>query len=369
MATMTEEQTVSPSLMMQEHYEPVSIPPFDPAIHLDFTPPTKRHSFTSLNLPKPATAPDTCFTEPFQLFSDEGVRMIRRDLLRKEVLDKHLRAWERAPGYIGGAEETMKWITSMWHHPTVTQYVSEAFGLPLKLLGRRGEVGYVNVQLGPEGRAGIYKLGEVPSPPLSSPEVTQEMQDDASMVDSWHKDSTQIVIVVMLSDCSTMVGGETAIRPSHPNPGPILKARGAKAGSAVMMQGCHTPHAALRSWNSPERISMVTSYGFVDPDLDDSGSSLRSISPGDHDWEGVRGHFLEWKLARLREKVSRMEETVKERRKLEGTEHMSREELEGWVREQVSFLKQMSWELCERYPKYLYKDVPEGALREYLSDV
>lgn len=31
--------------------------------------------------------------------------MIRRDLLRKEVLDKHLRAWERAPGYIGGAEE------------------------------------------------------------------------------------------------------------------------------------------------------------------------------------------------------------------------------------------------------------------------
>lgn len=105
MATTTETQTISPSTLTTEQYEPVLMPPFDPAIHLDFTPPTKRHSFTSLNLPKPATAPDMCFTEPFQLFSKEGIRMIRRDLLRKEVLDKHLRAWERAPGYIGGAEE------------------------------------------------------------------------------------------------------------------------------------------------------------------------------------------------------------------------------------------------------------------------
>ncbi|KAF8852752.1 hypothetical protein BDZ45DRAFT_707265 [Acephala macrosclerotiorum] len=342
------------------------MPPFDPAIHLDFTPPTKRHSFTSLNLPKPATAPDMCFTEPFQLFSKEGIRMIRRDLLRKEVLDKHLRAWERAPGYIGGAEETAKWITSMWYHPTVTACISEAFGLPLKILGRKGEVGYVNVQLSPEGRAGVYKLGEVPSLPLSSASFLPESQDDASMIDSWHKDSTQIVVVVMLSDCSTMAGGETAIRTGT---GEVLKARGTKAGSAVVMQGCHTPHAALRSWNSMERISMVTSYGFADAERDDSGTSLRSISPKNHDIEGTRGHFLEWKLERLRERVGKMEDDVKGKRAKGGSGDVSKEEIESWVREQITFLKQMSWELSERYPKYLYKDVPEGALREYLSDI
>jgi hypothetical protein len=104
MATITEPQQTSISLSA-EQYETVSMPPFDPTVHLDFAPPTERHSFTSLNLPRPAATPDMCFTEPFQLFSDEGVRIIRRDLLRKEVLDKHLRAWERAPGYIGGAEE------------------------------------------------------------------------------------------------------------------------------------------------------------------------------------------------------------------------------------------------------------------------
>lgn len=52
-----------------------------------------------------------CVTEPFQLFSDEGIRMIRRDLLRKEVLDKHLTAWERAPCTIAGAEEVRHCIS------------------------------------------------------------------------------------------------------------------------------------------------------------------------------------------------------------------------------------------------------------------
>lgn len=254
----------------------------------------------------------------------------------------------------------------MWYHPTVTACISEAFGLPLKILGRKGEVGYVNVQLSPEGRAGVYKLGEVPSLPLSSASFLPESQDDASMIDSWHKDSTQIVVVVMLSDCSTMAGGETAIRTGT---GEVLKARGTKAGSAVVMQGCHTPHAALRSWNSMERISMVTSYGFADAERDDSGTSLRSISPKNHDIEGTRGHFLEWKLERLRERVGKMEDDVKGKRAKGGSGDVSKEEIESWVREQITFLKQMSWELSERYPKYLYKDVPEGALREYLSDI
>jgi hypothetical protein len=81
------------------------MPPFDPVIHLAFEPPSARHSFTELGLPRPTNTPDMCFTEPFQLFSEEGVRMIRRDLLRKEVLDKHLSAWDRAPCYVGGQEE------------------------------------------------------------------------------------------------------------------------------------------------------------------------------------------------------------------------------------------------------------------------
>lgn len=89
----------------QENGIPFTMPPFDPAIHLAFEPPTARHSFTELGLKIPHNTPDMCFTEPFQLFSEEGVRMIRRDLLRKEVLDEHLKSWDRAPAYIGGHED------------------------------------------------------------------------------------------------------------------------------------------------------------------------------------------------------------------------------------------------------------------------
>lgn len=80
------------------------MPQFDPAIHLAFEPPTKRHSFSEYGLSKPDSCPDVSFTEPFPLFSEEGVRMLRRELLQKKVLDKHLRSWDRAPCYIGAIE-------------------------------------------------------------------------------------------------------------------------------------------------------------------------------------------------------------------------------------------------------------------------
>jgi hypothetical protein len=251
----------------------------------------------------------------------------------------------------------------MWHHPAVTECISQAFGLPLKILGRRGEVGYVNVQLGPDGVEGVYRLQETPSAPLEAI-ATPSTPSSGPMTDSWHRDSTQIVVVVMLSNTSTMTGGETAIRTGT---GEIITMRGKRAGSAVLMQGCHTPHAALRADNMRERISMVTSYSFVDPNLDDSGTSLRSISHGYHDMKSVQEHFLLHKLEKMRERIDKAIEEVKSHQGKE--ESLKREVIEPWVEEQITFLKQTSWELFERYPKYLYKDVPEGMLRDYLPNV
>ena len=61
---------------------------------------------------------------------------------------------------------------------------------------------------------------------------------------------------MMLSDTSTMDGGETAIRMGN---GQIIKARGANPGGAVLMQGGNLEHSALRASNCAERVSMVTS--------------------------------------------------------------------------------------------------------------
>lgn len=141
----------------------------------------------------------------------------------------------------------------MWYHPAVTESISQAFGFPLKILGRKGEVGYVNVQLGPEGKDGVYKLQETPSAPFEAI-TTPAAPLSGPMTDSWHRDSTQVVVVVMLSDTSTMMGGETAIKTGS---GEVLKARGGRAGTAVVMQGGNTLHAALRAENMRERIRYV----------------------------------------------------------------------------------------------------------------
>lgn len=73
------------------------------------------------------------------------------------------------------------------------------------------------------------------------------------------------------------------------------------------------------------------------------------------------------KLAKMKERIEQAIEDVKRK---QGTEEsLKREEVEPWVKEQITFLKETSWELYERYPDFLYKDVPDGTLKEYLSDV
>ncbi|KAK9482024.1 hypothetical protein V1527DRAFT_455433 [Lipomyces starkeyi] len=347
------------------------IPSFDPAIHLAFEPPSKRYSFTELGLPKPQNAPDICFTEPFQLFSEEGVRMIRRELFRKEFLDKYMRSWSRAPCYIGGHANHEKIIGGEVYKAGVVSpsytAINEAFGAALKPLPREADVGYVNVQLGVDGLPGVYKYTEEPSKPLPPSEAAVNIaksEFDNIPVDAWHKDMTPVVCVLMLSDTSTMEGGETAIKKGD---GSIIKARGAKIGGAVVMQGGRTEHAALRATNCLERVSMVTSYFFADPDADDSCTTLRSVDPVNDDKPTLWNVYLEYKLMRLRNRIDTALGKL-DKRKKQG-EMPTREEVEPWIKERVTFLKMTSFELFERVPNYLLKDVPDDVLRDYLSDV
>ncbi|KAK9319611.1 hypothetical protein V1517DRAFT_37072 [Lipomyces orientalis] len=346
------------------------IPNFDPAIHLAFEPPSKRYSFTELGLPRPQNAPNVCFTEPFQLFSEEGVRMIRRELFRKEFLDKYMRSWSRAPCYISGHanhENEATFIKQAWHHPATQAAINEAFGAALKPLPREQDLGYVNVQLGNEGLPGVYKYTEEPTKPLSPSEAAANISKseyDNIPVDSWHKDMVPVVCVLMLSDTSTMEGGETAIKKGD---GSIIKARGAKIGGAVLMQGGRTEHAALRATNCPERVSMVTSYCFADPDADDSCTTLRSVDPVNDDKPTLWNVYLEYKLKRLRDRIDTALEKLDKRR--QQGEIPTRTEIEPWIREQVTFLKMTSFEMFERVPNYLLQEVPDDVLRNYLSDV
>lgn len=236
-----------------------------------------------------------------------------------------------------------------------------AAGFGLRLLKREADLGLVNIQLGPEGIPGVYKLTETPSPPLPQGEVHKSNYDDIP-IDAWHKDQVPVVCVVMLSDTSGMKGGETAIRTGD---GSIIKVKSPTIGGAVIMQGGCTEHAALRAVNVPERISMVSSYAFADPNLDDQYTSLRSVDLGNDDLSMFCNLFLQEKLIRLRGRVDTVLEALIEKEK--NGETIERQEFERWVKEQTKFLRHSAWEMYERIPNYLGKDVPEDVIQEYLK--
>ncbi|KAF7195061.1 hypothetical protein HII31_03529 [Pseudocercospora fuligena] len=348
------------------HSDSIKDPPliFDPVLHLAFTPPKARYSFTELGLAKPHNAPDTCYTEPFQLFSEECIRLMRRELFQKEFLDKWMRTWDRAPCYIGGFSaddcEDADFIKQAWYHPATQAAINQAFGTALKPVRRHCDVGYVNVQLGPDGRDGVYKYTEFPSPPKTESE--EKSLWDEVPIDAWHKDQVPVVCVMMLSDTSSMDGGETAVRLGN---GKVVKARGAGLGGAVLMQSGTLEHAAMRASNCAERLSMVTSFSFADPDLDDSRLTLKTADYVNEDMAALRLAHLDYKLNRLRDRVELALHRANKARKERA--EPDRGEIDAWVKEQILFLKQMSWELFEREPNYVGKEVPDDVFRAYLS--
>ncbi|KAJ4250245.1 hypothetical protein NW762_012060 [Fusarium torreyae] len=336
------------------------VPDFDPAIHLAFQPPTQRHTFQDLGLPTPHNTPDLCYTEPFPLFSEEGVRILRREMLSKGMLDKYLRSWDRAPAYMAGHEKTAKFTLQAWQHPATQAALDKAAGFGLRLLRREADLGLVNIQLGPEGIAGVYNLTETPSPPLPQGSMQKSNYDDVP-VDSWHRDQVPVVCVVMLSDTRGMEGGETAIRCGD---GSIAKVKSPTMGGAVIMQGGCTEHAALRAVNVPERISMVSSYAFADPNLDDQYTSLRSVDIKNDHLPLFCNLFLQEKLIRLRGRVDTVLSALIEKEK--NGETIERIEFERWVMEQTKFLRHSAWEMYERVPHHLGKDMPEDVFQKYL---
>lgn len=220
--------------------------------------------------------------------------------------------------------------------------------------------------LGKEGLAGVYKMNEHPAAPLPPSRLSEieKSQYDDIPIDAWHKDMVPVVCVLMLSDTSTMEGGETAIKTGD---GSIIKARGANLGGCCLMQGGYTEHSALRATNAAERVSMVTSYCFAEPDADDCCTTLKSCDPVNDDMSMLLNIFMEYKLARLRD---RCQSAIDKLHQSKGDgKLLTKDDVEPWVKEQITFLKHSAWELCERIPNYRHKDMPEGALRVYLSDV
>lgn len=97
-------------------------------------------------------------------------------------------------------------IYDAWHNPEVLAKLSQVAGLDL-VTAIDYEIANINISINDETEE-IYHV--------------EKPNDDVSAF-AWHFDSFPFVCVMMLSDCTGMVGGETALKTSS---GEIMKVRG-----------------------------------------------------------------------------------------------------------------------------------------------
>ncbi|EXJ79430.1 hypothetical protein A1O3_08932 [Capronia epimyces CBS 606.96] len=285
---------------------------FDPSIHLCFQPPKSIITLKELLLSEENAISPVAITEPFPLFTLEGVKQMRADLFRKEVVERHGNRTKPHCYKMRGYSKDTPFVDSVWRSPEVLQACSTAAGVDLEVVFDY-EIGHVNVQVDAL-EDGMSLADALPPtlPPRQSTSaavvaetLTVDQSEELTSVGLWHTDSYPWVCVCMLSDPSNMVGGETGLRKGD---GSIVKVRGPEVGWAVMMQGGCVEHIALKAMGTGERVTMVTSFRAQDPHLKDVsnlGNVKRSSSWGPlfQQWSVYRLEVLEKRARFLKEHI------------------------------------------------------------------
>ncbi|KAG5422200.1 hypothetical protein I9W82_001295 [Candida metapsilosis] len=282
-------------------------PKFDPLVHLQYYADattgrdkfnsTRRLTMEQLGLSKPQLQISPIgVSDPFPLFTTEAIDIMRSELLAKENFMKYARYCHSSTsgmdcvvrGYVKENNGTIncEFIHDAWTHPATMELVSRMAGVDLEIV-IDFEIAHANISMktSEEADAEVAKHEEtrkeelpadanIPSPSSSG--------DDIRAVVGWHHDSYPFVCVLMLSDTTNMIGGETSLRMgkkgSSSSSQEIAVVAGPKQGSACVLQGRLIEHIAPAPQGLSERITMVTSYRAKDPRLPDT-SILATVKP------------------------------------------------------------------------------------------
>jgi hypothetical protein len=308
---------------------------FESSKHLRYERPSTTITLSDLRLDFPKASSQTAITSPFPLLTEDGVRELRADIFRPELVGKY-GSWKYPGVYrIRGYGPAAPFAYAMWRSPEMLKACSDAAGVDLEIV-MDYEIGQLNVQL-PKGTNLDDPITENLPPPVppsaeeEEPPEQEEGQDLEGLVSAWHHDSYPWVCVLMLSDPTTMSGGETALRKGD---GGIVKMRQPGMGYAVMMQGSLVSHAALRTLGSGERVTFVVSMRPRDPTAQDT-STLRTVKPISNNDELFR-QWTEYRLGVLAQRAAVARDTLQVKGRSAKELHQLTKE---WVEEQIKYLQ------------------------------
>ncbi|KAB8225649.1 hypothetical protein BDV33DRAFT_231046 [Aspergillus novoparasiticus] len=182
-------------------------------------------------------------SEPRSLFTPEAIKQIRAEVISEPVLADCQYSSTFAKNMVRGMGRAQAPFTcDAWSSPELLAKVSEVAGIDLEV-SFEYEIANINISVGDQN--------------TMTEQTDERPSDDEPPAFAWHYNSFAFVYVTVLSDCTGMIGEDTAIRmPS----GEIRKIRGPAMGTAVVMQGRYLEHQALKALGGRERTSMVTAF-------------------------------------------------------------------------------------------------------------
>lgn len=133
----------------------------------------------------------------------------------------------------------------MWKSPETLEIISKVAGIDL-VTEMDFEIGHINISVKTEAekQEELRAFSDRAQYEADEGIAGCPWEDDKPIVD-WHTDSYPFVCVTMLSDCTTMIGGETALRTGT---GEIMKVRGPQmVRSSQPKSLIYVPHTLSRN--------------------------------------------------------------------------------------------------------------------------
>ncbi|KAK5655763.1 hypothetical protein OQA88_5300 [Cercophora sp. LCS_1] len=297
--------------------------PFDASKDLCFSPPSKTYTMTDISLPADIGVSPLAVSEPFPLFTPAAVKRMRDEVLSPAVFNNCQYSSNIAMCQLRGyADKYTPFIYDAWKSPVLLKHISLVAGIDLTLQFDL-EIGHINLSYTPD---------------QEGKEVTPTDADADIPIVGWHRDSYPFVCVVMLSDATNMVGGETALRTGT---GEILKIKSPQMGHALVLQGRYIEHQALRALGTTERITMVTSFRPRSAKIRDD-SVLRTVRPIS-DLGELYYQYMKYRLEMLEDRIrEQLREFVADKG---GGRKIPTSKIKAFLEEQEDFIRRTNGEI------------------------
>lgn len=255
---------------------------------------TRRLTMEELGLTHKTQISPIGVSDPFPLFTEAATDIMKMECLQKEVFLKYARtSFNSTSGmdciirhYAKVRDEVVTpFIYQAWTHPKTIELISTMAGVELEIV-MECEIAHVNIGVTSEEVAEQQRKVRAREQALSG----KSSGEDIPAIVGWHYDSPPFVCVLMLSDTTNMIGGETYLRMGDQK---IAKVPGPQKGSAAVLQGRLIQHLAPKPLGTSERITMVTSFRAKDPNVYE-GSVLSTVKPEVNYGSRYHDFYPEW---------------------------------------------------------------------------